>query len=121
MPRRLEQDINKMLILRRAAIAFRSLMGSQNDDLTVAFSEFQRMVKREQDVVTKAILAGVTRLQSDTHIVNLNVSKGIALSQDIQRDTRDLTIRTANIDRSIQSMNRLRFVAYILADLYCRT
>lgn len=95
--------------------AFQHLVSGEDDELAVAYTHFHNMVKREQGVVQTAILVNVEKVRKGTNALYTDLTKGMAVAQNIEHNTMNLVIRTDKMYRSLESKNGNTNKVYLLA------
>ncbi len=97
-------DINVSLVK-----AFRNLISGEDDELSVAYAHFHKMVDQEQGAVRNATLAAVGQLQKESTAIHEVVREGLAITGRTDLNTKTLMASTELLHRYLESMNVLRF------------
>ena len=94
--------------------AFRSLVSGEDDELKTAYDHFHKAVDREQGVVRNAILVGVEHLKQDTSDVHTDVRANLAVTECIDRNTKNVVAGTGRIHKYFESRIVLRPYSFLI-------
>jgi hypothetical protein len=89
--------------------AFRNLVSGEDDELSVAYARFHKMVEQEQGAVRNATLAAVRQLQNESTAIHAVVREGLAVTERTDLNTKTLVASTERLHRFLESMSIPQF------------
>ena len=83
--------------------AFRNLVSGEDDELSIAYTHFHKMVEQEQGVVRNATLAAVEQLKEKTGAMHIDVNVGLATAKRTESNTTALVATTGRMHECLES------------------